>query len=320
MTTPTAAKQDLAFTLRLLTENDLPAYVAALNEWAALEDVLDTASLSEATEWFHSPLNHQTNVNAFVLNDDQSEGKLIGFVSIMQNPGDDRAWCSMHVHPDYRNHGLGTALFAECLRRAEASGATRIHFDPSRNATLLIEFLQRRGYTIERYFWDMRLEADHPTETATLPDGFTLRTFVRGQDEALLTHVRNVTFADHYGSVQRTVEEFTSRTKEGGFHADGVFFAFDGDEIAGFCMTSRDEREWERRGEKVGHIGLLGAMPAYRGRSLGRALLLVGVNYLREFVPVVELGVEGKNDSALALYRSVGFHEYKGWANMTREQ
>jgi ribosomal protein S18 acetylase RimI-like enzyme len=60
-------------------------------------------------------------------------------------------------------------------------------------------------------------------------------------------------------------------------------------------------------------------MPAYRGRSLGRALLLVGVNYLREFVPVVELGVEGKNDSALALYRSVGFHEYKGWANMVKE-
>ena len=54
-------------------------------------------------------------------------------------------------------------------------------------------------------------------------------------------------------------------------------------------MTSRDEREWERRGEKVGHIGLLGVMPAYRGRSLGRALLLIGVNYLREFVPTVEL-------------------------------
>ena len=32
-------------------------------------------------------------------------------------------------------------------------------------------------------------------------------------------------------------------------------------------MTSRDEREWERRGEKVGHIGLLGVMPAYRAAA-----------------------------------------------------
>jgi mycothiol synthase len=312
MTTPTAAKQDLAFTLRLLTENDLPAFVDAVNEWAAREDVLDTTTLSETIEWFHSPLNYEVNVPAFALNDDGSEGKLIGLVSLMQNPGDDRAWCWLHVHPDYRNHGLGNALFAECLRRAEESGVQSIFFTPSRNATLLIDFLQRRGYNMERYFWDMRLEADHPSEAATLPDGFTLRTFVPGQDEALLTHVRNVTFAEHYGSVQRT--------KEGWFHADGVFFAFDGDEVAGFCMTSRDEREWERRGEKVGHIGLLGVMSAYRGRSVGRALLLIGVNYLRGFVTVVELGVEGKNDNALALYHSVGFHEYKGWANMTREQ
>jgi mycothiol synthase len=320
MTTPTSSRQDLAFTLRLMTEEDLPTVVDAINEWSTLEeDVIDSASLSEAEEWYHSPLNHEIIVNAFVLNDDKTEGKLVGFATISRHPDDDRAWCSMHVHPDYRNQGLGTALYGECVRRAEEAGATSIHFNPSRNATLLIDFLQRRGYTVERYFWDMRLEADHPTEAATLPAGFTLRTFVPDQDEALFTHVRNVTFADHYGSVQRTVEEFSALTKQTWFHADGVFFAFDGDEIAGFCMTSRDEREWERRGEKVGHIGLLGVMPAYRGRSLGRALLLIGVNYLREFVPTVELGVEGKNDSALALYRSVGFHEYKGWANMVRE-
>ena len=171
-------------------EEDLPATVDAVNEWAALEeDVMDSVSLSEATEWFHSPVNHQTNVNAFALNDDQSEGKLIGFLSTMQNPGDDRAWCWIRVHPDYRNHGLGTSLFAECIRRAKKLGATSIHFDPSRNATLLIDFLQRRGYTIERYFWDMRLEADRPSEAATLPPGFTLRTFVPDQDEAL-THTR----------------------------------------------------------------------------------------------------------------------------------
>ena len=44
------------------------------------------------------------------------------------------------------------------------------------------------------------------------------------------------------------------------------------------------------------------------------------MRYLREFVPTVELGVEGKNDSALALYRSVGFHEYKGWANIVKSK
>ena len=69
-----------------------------------------------------------------MLNDDQSEGKLIGFLSIMQNPGDYRAWCSMHVHPYYRNHGLGRALFAECTRRVEESALQA--FTLTRAATL----------------------------------------------------------------------------------------------------------------------------------------------------------------------------------------
>jgi mycothiol synthase len=303
-----------------MEDSDLPALVDANNEWAALEpDAVDSVSLGEAEEWHNSPINHEVNVLAFATNAAQNESKLIGLASFRKEPTDDRAWCFFHVHPDYRNHGVGAALFAECSRLAQDAGATSIHFGAGRNATLLIEFLQRRGYIVERYFWDMRLEAGHPAEPATLPAGFTLRTFVPNQDEALLTHVRNVTFADHYGSVQRTVEEFTERTKENWFHPEGVFFAFDGDEIAGFCMTTSDEREWERRGEKVGHIGLLGVMPAYRGRSLGRALLLTGVNYLRQSLPIVVLGVEGKNDSALALYRSVGFHEHKGWANMIKQ-
>jgi mycothiol synthase len=151
-----------------------------------------------------------------------------------------------------------------------------------------------------------------------MPDGFVVHTFVPGQDEELLTDVRNRSFAEHYGSVPRTVEEMTYRTTLPDFHPDGLFFAFDGDKPAGFCYTSRDPREWKRRGETVGHINLLGVVPEYRGRGLGRALLLQGVNYLRQYVSLVELGVEGKNDNALALYESVGFGLYKAWGNMIK--
>jgi mycothiol synthase len=165
----------------------------------------------------------------------------------------------------------------------------------------------------------MQLPAQQEVEPASMSEGFITHTFVRDQDEELLTHVRNVTFAEHYGSVERTVEEMTYRTKQPDFHASGLFFAFDGDREAGFCYTSRDPREWERRGETVGHIQLLGVMPEYRGRGLGRALLLEGVNYLRQYVSLVELGVEGKNDTALALYESVGFKLHKAWGNMVKK-
>lgn len=315
-TTRTGPVANFTYTLRPVREDDFPAYVDFLNECAVLEPAVESISLDEASNWFHDPNNNDHDTLAFLTNADGSEGRIVATTVLGYKPGFPHAQGWMHVHPDYRLKGLGRALYNETVRQAEEQAASALMFTPSEHATLLIDFLGRRGYEIERYFWDMQLPANQPVEANTLPEGFTIRTFVHDQDEELLTHVRNVTFADHYGSVQRTVEEMTYRTKEPHFRAEGVFFAFEGGQIAGFCLTSMDPRECERRSESVGHIQLLGVMPAYRGRGLGRALLLAGVNYLRHDVSLVELGVEGKNDTALALYESVGFHRHKGWANM----
>jgi ribosomal protein S18 acetylase RimI-like enzyme len=99
-----------------------------------------------------------------------------------------------------------------------------------------------------------------------------------------------------------------------------VFFAFEGEEAAGFCYTGIYPDECERRGVGVGHINLLGTVPEYRGRGVGRALLLIGIEYLRREVPIIELHVEGKNSNALALYKSAGFIEHRAWANLSRGQ
>lgn len=307
------------YTVRPLAESDIPAYIDYVNECASLEKAVDSISLDEWVEWWNSPMNHDRLTLAFLTNEDGSEGRIIGDMSLGMNPPDTRTWGWIHVLPDYRNNGIGNTLYNEFIRQATEAGATEFNITPSREAPLLIEFAARRGHELERWFYDMQLPAEHEVEPAAMPDGFVVHTFVPEQDEPLLTEVRNVTFRDHYGSVERTVEEMTYRTKQLDFHPDGVFFAFDGDKPAGFCYTSRDPREWERRGEVVGHIQLLGVMPDYRGRGLGRALLLEGVNYLRQYVPLVELGVEGKNDTALALYESVGFKLHKAWGNMVRK-
>jgi mycothiol synthase len=313
-------KSTFRYTLRPLVDADIPAFVDFRNECARLEEAVEPVSLEEWTEWHHSPMNDDHDTLAFLTKDDGSEGKIIGHMVFELHPGDTRSSGWMHVHPDYRNRSLGSALYSEYLRQSDEAGVTELIMTPSRHATLLIDFLKKRGHELERWFWDMQLPAEQPIEPASMPEGFVTHTFVPDQDEELVTHVRNVTFADHYGSAQRTVEEMIYHTKQPDFHADGVFFAFDGDKIAGFCYTTRDQREWERRDETVGHIQLLGVMPEYRGRGLGRALLLVGVNYLRQYVSLVELGVEGKNETALALYESAGFKPYKGWANMLKER
>ncbi len=145
-----------------------------------------------------------------------------------------------------------------------------------------------------------------------------MRTFVRGQDEQLFMEVRNICFAEHFGSTPYTIETATYLTEQEMFQPEGLFFAFKGDEIAGYCWSAISQEEMARRGLKVGWIEHIGTTPAHRGVGLGRALLLIGIQHLRQQVDIVELGMEGKNDKAMNLYKSVGFYQYRGWLNMVK--
>ncbi|MFL5732964.1 MAG: GNAT family N-acetyltransferase [Chloroflexia bacterium] len=319
------------YTIDIVTESDLPALVAFFNECDRLEHLEEGMTLVELTEWFHNPVNKSKYLMARLANegsaelpagDNQgtgSEGGVIGCVEFELKPLHDSAEGWLQVHPHYRNAGVGRALYAEFERRATEAGVAYMRIGANSNAHLAIEFLERRGFALERYFWSMRLPTETPVGPPDLPPGITARTFVPGQDEELWTHVRNATFAEHYGSVPRTVEEMSHFSRQEHFRPEGLFFAFDGDRIAGFCSTRIDPHEQERLGISIGHINTLGVMPAYRGRGIGRGLLLIGVDYLRRFVSVVGLGVEGKNERALALYEGVGFRRHKGWAIMEKK-
>jgi mycothiol synthase len=242
-------------------------------------------------------------------------------MSFGYNPEDGKAWGWVSVHPDYRRRGLGTDLYDRFVKLAEEAGAASMHITPNSEANLLIEFLERRGFELDRYFWAMRLPAEQPIEPPSMPEGFTVRTFVPGQDEPLWLKARNVTFADHYGSVERTLEEITHLAHEEHFKPEGLFFAFEGgdeEKLAGFCYNGIDPREAERLGYRVGHVHSLGTVPEYRRRGVGRGLLLYSINYLRPLTDVIELGVEGKNRLALPLYENVGFRQYRAWANMQK--
>jgi mycothiol synthase len=53
---------------------------------------------------------------------------------------------------------------------------------------------------------------------------------------------------------------------------------------------------------------MLGVDPDYRGKGIGRDVLLAGLSYLKDRdLQVAELTVDSQNKAACALYRSVGF-------------
>jgi len=75
-------------------------------------------------------------------------------------------------------------------------------------------------------------------------------------------------------------------------------------------MTDRDEPP----GQRTGDVGLIGVLPAWRRRGLGRELLRWGVTELRgRGAGRIELSVEAANDRATAMYRAHGFEPEIEW-------
>jgi ribosomal-protein-alanine N-acetyltransferase len=57
----------------------------------------------------------------------------------------------------------------------------------------------------------------------------------------------------------------------------------------------------------------------YRGRGLGRWLLIWGIERLRSIgIDTIELSVDAENENAVGLYRSVGFEPVEEWPQWMR--
>jgi len=119
-------KGTFGYALRAMTESDIPALVDYTNECAALEKVLDSTTLEEYKQWHTSPSNYDRETLAFLTNDDGSEGRIVGQMNVGINPADTRAWGWMHVHPDYRNNGVGRALYARFVQQAEEANVSQM--------------------------------------------------------------------------------------------------------------------------------------------------------------------------------------------------
>lgn len=313
------SKSVLNYTIRKMGETDIPALVDFYNALEVTEPTEENYSVAEYQQAYNHPdSQYYTRLMVHLANDDGSEDQLIGYGLVFKPDSDTASWSRLHVLPEYRNRGVGTALYHQLEDIVSRNGSLAWHVAPHQSYTLGIAFWQRRGFVVDRYGWQMRLPAAVTVPQPQIPDGFTVRSFVPGQDEEALWWVSNESFVEHHWHHPATLEELVYWTQQPGFRPSDIFFACDGDKVAGYCWTGISEAEIARRGIAVGWIHDLGVIPAYQRRGLGRTLLLMGIHYLRQRVSIVELSVEGKNRKALPLYESVGFAPYSGQVNMEK--
>lgn len=188
------------------------------------------------------------------------------------------------VHPEFRRQGIFKALFREALEICKARGAQRILLVSERRSAAGRLFAEDAGLSYSFSEYRMRCDAYKPP--AILPERFTLRP-AGPADLPLIEHINAVSF-------ESTV-------------------SFD------YCERLKYSYIADLDGKPVGTIGLdydgpfgyvfgVAILPEYRGRGYGKAMLdaILKIHFEKTTAGVI-LEVAVKNDTALSLYRSVGF-------------
>ncbi len=140
---------------------------------------------------------------------------------------------------------------------------------------------------------------DHPTALSG-----AVRTFEPDRDAAAWLAQNNAAFADHPEQGAWTERQLDERLREPWFDPSGFFLLDLDGRLAASCWTKVHELHPDRFGE----IYVVAVHPDFRGRGLGRMMVLHGLDALRrKGVTSATLFVDESNTAARALYASLGF-------------
>lgn len=221
------------------------------------------------------------------------------------------------VDPADRRHGVGTALI-HAMQDALGPLADSLRIWAHGHLGGARALAEREGYSIVRELWSMRrplLPDDGSLPAVTLPDGFTARHFVVGQDEGAWLRVNARAFANHAEQGRLTRHDLDLRVAEPWFDATGFILVEDTRGATPVLAASHWTKIVASTRPRVkptqGEVYVVGVDPEYQGLGLGRAVTILGLEHLRERgVTETMLYVDADNTAAIATYSRLGFTRF----------
>jgi mycothiol synthase len=217
------------------------------------------------------------------------------------------------VHPDLRGHGVGR-LAVEQLQELSPDGRLRLWAHGQQPAATALA--RSLGYVSARELWQMRRSLRAELPPLELPEGYRLRTFRPGEDDAAWLAVNAAAFADHPEQGAWTETDLQHRMAEDWFDPEG-FLILDGPDgdLAGFHWTKIHSDEHE----PIGEVYVVGVSPHHQGTGLGRQLTVAGLRHLRSRgLTQAMLYVDADNTAAVRTYTRLGFSRWDVDVQFTR--
>jgi len=290
---------DSPYTIRNYQPADFDNYVRLCREAEKLEPLGRTVSTQAITECLVRP-DYSPEQDLFVV---EGAGDIVGYMDMTPELDIGRVILDCWLRPEHRRRGLATELLVYAMRRAKELGAGILHVNVTEDNEVAIAVLSMLGFKCIRRFLEFKLDMyklpGQEANQAAQECGH-----LRHGEEAKLTQIQNQCFAGTWGYNPNTVATITYRTHLSHFSPEDVVLTGEGDEVTGYCwievIGGEDKQE--------GRVYMLGVDPDYRGKGIGKRLLLAGLARLRsKGVRVAVLTVDSENEVACALYWSVGF-------------
>ena len=273
------------------------AYVRLVNDIDELDRLGKATSVEHMKERLGQPHCHPEQ-NIFLA---EENGLLVGYAEIWCETEIGRVILDGAVHPAHRCRGVGNSLLEMAIERSHRMGSEAVQIPIGQKMTASQSFVEKRGFALVRRHWQMGITT---YGRAALPalHGYEVRHFARGDEEGLCA-LQNLAFAGHWGFRPNMIEEVRYLANTSLCHPEGILFITEGQRMVAYCWTIDDAVY-----SKKGYVRMMGVDPAYRGRGLGKMVLMAGIEYLRERgMKKIELMVDSRNPVAKRLYQSLGF-------------
>ena len=215
------------------------------------------------------------------------------------------------IHPEHRRSGIGTQLLKSAIDICGQKMRLWSHGDlPA--ARLLA---QSNNFIKVRTVIQMSKDL---TEVSPINTDYQIRSFLPDLDNQAWLTLNNQAFANHPEQGNWSEADLSIRVNEDWFDEKGFFVAQDKDQLIGFCWTkihgghshTHETDSDQHDHDPIGEIYVMAVSKEYEGRSIGKALTITGLNYLKyQGLSSAMLYVDEDNQIAVNLYKTLGFVE-----------
>jgi mycothiol synthase len=216
----------------------------------------------------------------------------------------------IHVHPNFRNRGIGSIVLNQLLEMGRNRESSIFECRIPSFRTDAVAFAKSHGFNYDYSWIKMRLEFDEPITSESRPEGLSFRVLDVEEELETWVELHNKIYSESHDQSFATTKSLRAQANHINFEPRLLIVCELNDRPVGIgsgWSTHHDTAYSENRTLQIQGLGIV---PEYRSKGYGKALLVEIVNRAHQIGHrAAELVVHNENLAAIGLYSKFNFHE-----------